>query len=196
MQPIPPKRRRASSRRPTYASVRPWRTYVRLGLTLTLAAAAIFIGRDHWRFRRAQYEPIPASVSGGARPIDGDSLFVGGNEVRLQGIDAPEGRQTCSRGDLTWNCGEEAKSELVRTIGGEIVTCNVSERDRYGRLLARCMAGGRDINSSMVRAGMAVAFGGYNDEEAEARSSRRGVWSGEFEAPQRWRAQHNSQDAR
>ncbi|CAA2140384.1 thermonuclease family protein [Hyphomicrobium sp. ghe19] len=196
MQLMPPKRRRASPKRPIYATVKPWRAYVRLGLTLTLAAVAIFMGRDHWRLRHTQYEPFPASVSGAARPIDGDSLFVGGNEVRLQGLDAPEGRQTCSRGGLTWNCGEEAKRELAHAIGGEIVTCNVSERDRYGRLLARCIAGGRDINSSMVRAGMAVAFGGYNDEEADARSSRRGVWSGEFEAPQRWRAQHNPQDAR
>jgi endonuclease YncB( thermonuclease family) len=195
MQADAPKRRRASPRRPIYAYVRPRPAYVRLGLSLTLAAVAIFIGRDHWRFRKAQNEPFPARVSGAARPIDGDSLFVGGNEVRLNGIDAPEGPQTCSRGEQTWNCGEEAKRELVGAIGGEIVTCDVSERDRFGRLLARCTAGGRDINSGMVRAGMAVAFGNYNKEEAAARSSRRGVWSGEFEAPQKWRARHNSQDA-
>lgn len=196
MQPSPPKRRPTSSKRPTYAYVRHRRAYVRLGLTLTVAAAAIFTGRDHWRFRRAQNDPFPASVSGAARPIDGDSLWVGGNEVRLQGIDAPEGSQTCWHGGQTWNCGEEAKSELVRAIGGEDVACDVSERDRYGRLLARCTAGGRDINSSMVRAGMAVAYGGYNKEEADARSSRRGVWSGEFDEPQKWRAEHNSPDTR
>ena len=196
MQPMPPKQWRSSRRRRRYAFVRPWRAYVRLGLMLTLAAAAFFMGRDHWRVRRAQNEPFPASISGAARPIDGDSLFVGRNEVRLQGIDAPEGRQTCSRGDQTWNCGEEAKRELTRAIGGEIVSCEVRERDRYGRLLARCTAGGRDVNAAMVRAGMAVAFGGYEDEEADARSSRRGVWSGEFETPQRWRARHNPQDAR
>ncbi|WP_291160639.1 thermonuclease family protein [Hyphomicrobium sp.] len=163
---------------------------------LTLAAAAIFVGRDHWRVRRAQNEPFPASISGAARPIDGDSLFVGGNEVRLLGIDAPEGRQTCSRGDQTWNCGDEAKLELARAIGGEIVSCDVRERDRYGRLLARCTAGGRDINAAMVQAGMAVAYGGYAEDEADARSSRRGVWSGEFEEPQKWRARHNSEDTR
>ncbi|WP_244531414.1 thermonuclease family protein [Hyphomicrobium facile] len=157
---------------------------------------AIFMGRDHWRVRSPQNEPFPASISGAARPIDGDSLFVGGNEVRLHGIDAPEGRQTCSRNEQIWNCGEEAKRELARAIGGEIVACDVRERDQYGRLLARCTAGGRDINAAMVRAGMAVAFGGYDDEEADARSSRRGVWSGEFEAPQQWRARHNFQDAR
>jgi len=196
MQPNPPKWRRASRRRPTYAYVRPRWAYVRLILTLSVAAAAIFVGRDHWRFRRTQNEPFPASVSGTARAIDGDSLWVGGNEVRLQGIDAPEGRQTCWRGDQAWNCGEEAKRELIRAIGGEIVTCDVRERDQYGRLLARCTAGGRDINSGMVRAGMAVAYGGYNEEEADARSARRGIWSGEFDEPRKWRAEHNSQDAR
>ncbi|MBY0559401.1 MAG: thermonuclease family protein [Hyphomicrobium sp.] len=196
MQPIPPKQWRSSQRRRRYAYVRPRRAYVRLVLMLTLAAAAIFVGRDHWRVRRAQNEPFPASISGAARPIDGDSLFVGGNEVRLLGIDAPEGRQTCSRGDQTWNCGDEAKLELARAIGGEIVSCDVRERDRYGRLLARCTAGGRDINAAMVQAGMAVAYGGYAEDEADARSSRRGVWSGEFEEPQKWRARHNSEDTR
>ena len=37
-------------------------------------------------------------VSGPAAVIDGDSLRVAGVEVRLHGVDAPEGRQTCERG--------------------------------------------------------------------------------------------------
>lgn len=39
-----------------------------------------------------------SDVVGMARVIDGDSLVVAGREVRMQGIDAPEGRQSCRRG--------------------------------------------------------------------------------------------------
>ena len=195
MQPNPPWRRRpAASRRRNRRYLRPDAPYVRLILTLTLAAAAIFAGRDHWRWPGSQDGPVPASVMGAARPIDGDSLWVAEHEVRLEGIDAPEGRQTCRRGGEIWACGDEAHRELSRMIAGETVTCRVSRRDAYGRLLARCSAGDRDLNAAMVRTGMAVAYGDYGAEETEARSSERGLWSGEFDAPSQWRAKHNSRN--
>ena len=194
MQPNPPWRRPAASRRRNGRYLRRGTPYGRLALALTLLAAAIFAGRDHWRLRRAQDDPFPANVTGVARPIDGDSLWVAGHEVRLQGIDAPEGRQTCRRGGEDWACGDEAYRELGRAIGGDSVTCNFSRRDAYGRLLARCSAARRDLNAAMVRMGMAVAYGDYVREEAEARSSGRGLWAGEFEAPSKWRAQHNSRN--
>jgi len=42
------------------------------------------------------------TFTGTARPIDGDSLYVGNTEVRLFGIDAPEYHQVCTRGSLPW----------------------------------------------------------------------------------------------
>ena len=190
--PTRPMRRPAASRRRNVRYLGRWGPYVRLALTLTLAAAAIFAGRDHWRSSPGQNDPFPPSVSGAGRPIDGDSLWVGGEEVRLEGIDAPEGRQTCRRGGESWACGDEAHRELGRAIDGETVSCHVSRRDAYGRLLARCTAGGRDLNATMVRTGMAVAYGDYGAQEAQARSSRRGLWAGEFDVPSKWRAENNS----
>ncbi|WP_245279985.1 thermonuclease family protein [Hyphomicrobium sp. 99] len=165
-------------------------------MTLTVAGMAIFAGRDHWRFFQSRNDPFPPSVSGAGRPIDGDSLWVDGNEVRLQGIDAPEGRHTCRRNGEVWSCGEDAHRELARAIGSDTVTCRVSQRDVYGRLLARCTAGGRDLNARMVAIGMAIAYGVYTTEEADARSSRRGLWAGEFDPPGKWRAENNSKFGR
>jgi endonuclease YncB( thermonuclease family) len=132
------------------------------------------------------------AVEGRPRLVDGDSFFMGKTEVRMKGIDAPEGRQMCQRNGRDWPCGEDAKRELQKLVGGQPVTCRVAEKDQHGRLLGYCTSGGRDLNAGMVASGYAVAFGDYETEERAARSAKRGVWSGEFQRPRDWRREHNS----
>lgn len=126
-------------------------------------------------------------LAGRASVIDGDSLRLGAAEIRMRDIDAPEGPQTCTRGGREWDCGEQAREALRAMIGGQQVTCRSTERDKHGRYLAYCTAGGVDLNRAMVERGMALAFGGYREEERAARADRRGLWSGEFQRPQDWR---------
>ena len=40
---------------------------------------------------------LAATLNGKAEIVDGDTIKVGGLPVRLYGIDAPEGRQTCEQ---------------------------------------------------------------------------------------------------
>lgn len=149
-------------------------------VALALVAAAV-----DWLVRSG------GGLEGHPRVIDGDSLSFSGAEVRLKGIDAPEGRQTCTRGDRDWPCGEDARRELQQLIGSDTVKCRSVERDQHDRHLAYCSAGGRDLNAAMVRSGFAVVYGrDYRTEEAEARQARRGLWSGEFERPREWRDRH------
>lgn len=130
----------------------------------------------------------PETVSGMARIIDGDSLRIGGHEIRLKGIDAPEGRQTCQKNGASWPCGEQARASLKAMIDGSTVVCRWQERDQHQRLLAQCLVQDRDLNAAMVAEGWAVAFGArYIAEERRAKDARRGMWAGEFERPGEWR---------
>lgn len=129
-------------------------------------------------------------AEGIAKLVDGDSLFVGGKEVRLKGIDAPEGRQTCTRNGQSWPCGEEARRQLARLIAGQRVACDSIETDQHGRLLGFCKAGGKELNREMVREGYAMSYGGFEGEQREAKAARRGLWSGEFQRPRDWRRDH------
>lgn len=173
------------------------RNLARWAATLILAVLAAIFGKDHIPTGRPSPQnpsaPLPEKISGAGRPIDGDSLRVGRDEVRLKGIDAPEGRQSCTRNGVAWACGEDSRKQLVQIIGKDVVVCRVADRDRFNRYLSFCTAGGRDLNAGMVASGLAVAFGGYVREEGEAKARKRGLWSGEFQRPRDWRDAHQSQ---
>jgi endonuclease YncB( thermonuclease family) len=72
--------------------------------------------------------------------------------VRLEGIDAPEQRQSCT-GDkgLEVACGKLASKALARLIGAAAVTCVLLGKDRYGRLLGECSIDSTSLNKAMVQ---------------------------------------------
>ncbi|UAX97580.1 thermonuclease family protein [Ensifer adhaerens] len=128
-----------------------------------------------------------------ARVVDGDTLDIGGIRYRLHGIDAPEAGQACSAtGGGTWPCGRDAIRQIEDLVQGRDVTCEPKGRDTYGRVIAVCFADGSEINSAMVRAGLAWAFRKYSEDyaqiEQEARQAQVGVWQAETETPWDYRA--------
>lgn len=133
----------------------------------------------------------PPPVAGAGRASDGDSFRLGGDRVRLLGIDAPELAQNCTdEAGRSWACGKAARDRMSALLASGKVDCRPEDKDQYGRLLARCLVGGRDIGAVMVSEGLAVSYGGYGGEEAAARKARRGIWAGDFEAPRSWRDDH------
>lgn len=132
-------------------------------------------------------------VTGVARVIDGDTLDVAGERVRLEGIDAPEMAQSCGRNFFgTWKCGVVAANRLAELVRGHTVTCESRGYDKYGRMLGICFVDGHDINAEMVREGLAWAFVRYSQtyvrEEAQARAARAGIWQGEAAPAWEYRA--------
>lgn len=138
----------------------------------------------------SRFTPVMRERSGSAQAIDGDSLRLNGEEIRLEGIDAPELRQTCERQGRSVACGREAKRFLENLIGQGKVSCQPTGIDRYDRILARCMVAGQSINALMVQEGMAIAYGDYETQEHAAKAAKRGLWAGFFETPSAWRTQH------
>lgn len=124
--------------------------------------------------------------------MDGDTLDLAGTRVRLAGIDAPELHQDCQRDGRPWPCGVAARQALAALLRQGAVSCASSERDVYGRPVARCRIGDMDLSEHMVREELAVAYRepAFATAEAEARGARRGIWAGTFTAPADWRAAH------
>jgi endonuclease YncB( thermonuclease family) len=132
-------------------------------------------------------------LMGRASVVDGDTIDIHGTRIRLEGIDAPESRQTCKVKDTgeVIRCGQKAAFYLSDMIGEHSVSCTEDGRDRYGRTLAHCEVAGQDVSASMVRAGWALAFRRYSVEyvpqEDEARAAGAGIWATEFVPPWDWR---------
>ena len=62
-----------------------------------------------------------AEISGKPRVIDGDTIEVSGERIRLHGIDTPETNQRClDRSRKRWDCGRLATSALIDLIGGDV----------------------------------------------------------------------------
>lgn len=164
----------------------PWRKLADYGLTVILLGLLILLAARLDRMETRKTEGV-------AVVADGDSIMLSGERIRMRGIDAPEYSQTCRKDGADYACGKLSRQSLVRLIAGRPVSCTGWQRDRYGRLLGDCEAGGVDLNRSQVTAGWAVAYGDFDAEETAARASKAGIWAGTFDQPQTWRASHNGQ---
>jgi micrococcal nuclease len=117
------------------------------------------------------------------RVVDGDTIEIDGTtKVRYIGMDTPESTNTKE-------CfGKEASNKNKELVLNKQVTLekDVSETDRYGRLLRYVWIDGTMINEKLVADGYANAASyppdvKYQDRlrnaEAAARNSNLGLWS-------------------
>ncbi len=127
------------------------------------------------------------SILGKARIIDGDTIHIGNNKIRLHGIDAPEINQDCSYNNKNWKCGQLSKKFLLNLINLDEVSCQVKTVDRYQRYIAICFVNNLNINKMMVKNGWAIAYRYYSkdyvDEEFIAKKNKFGIWKGKFIEP-------------
>lgn len=125
--------------------------------------------RNRAKFNRRLWFPLDEHR--GSQHLD-----LGGERIRLFGIDAPERGQSCGPLD----CGKAATEALADILSAGPVRCTRVNTDRYARTVARCKAGRVDVNREMVRRGMAWAYRQYSEDyvsdEKKAKKARIGIW--------------------
>lgn len=131
-------------------------------------------------------------IRGPAIVVDGDSMTILGDRIRLYAIDAPELHQPCSQGG---ECGSRARDHLVKVINGRSLVCEKLDTDRYGRDVAQCFIDqapesgkpvkGEDIARAMVRDGQAMAY-----RKIDGRYAADEPASFDFDPPWDWRETH------
>ena len=139
--------------------------------------------------------PVDAGgLTGRARVVDGDTLEVAGQMVRLHGIDAPESAQTCRNASgAPWDCGTAAARLLTALTAGRTLRCSGGATDAYDRRIAVCTVAGDgvDLGAALVAEGLAVAYTKYSDDylplQRLAEKAGKGLWSGDFMMPADYR---------
>ena len=133
------------------------------------------------------------TIIGTSSVVDGDTIEIRGERIRLHGIDAPESGQRCQDGNgQQWRCGQQAALFLSDALGRSTVTCEVTDVDQYERAVAVCSTVKvADVNALMVQEGWALAYRKYSrdyvDLEQQAAADKRGMWTGAFTKPWEWR---------
>ena len=120
--------------------------------------------------------PVPA-IAGtfdGRRTIiiDGDTIALGSERVRILNIDAPETRGSRCERELV--LGLKAKERLAVLLRAGWVDVERDGQDRYRRTLARLSVGGRDVGTVLVREGLALPW----QSGPEAKEARLRHWCG------------------
>lgn len=131
-------------------------------------------------------------LSGVPYVIDADTLVVDGCPVDLEGIDALEIDQVCSRTGVPWPCGRDASNALARFIGARPVSCEITGQVGPQVWLGRCRVAGLDLGAEMVSQGYALPWPEFSERyrypHREARQREAGMWGGTYVRPVDWRA--------
>ena len=130
-------------------------------------------------------------IEGKAKIIDGDTIHIEKNKIRLHGIDAPEIDQTCTIKNKMWHWGLESSAALKKLVLDNNISCVVSDIDKYKRYIAECFINNKNINKFMVRNGWAIAYQYYSldfvEDENLAKKDKIGLWQGKFQEPYLYR---------
>ena len=178
---------------------------------LALAAAAFVIGQ--WE-QVGSPGPRDGDLLGPAiaNAIDGETLYLGGTEVKLFGIDTVESDQVCQDADgADYPCGRRATQALQSIVQRDLVVCLPMFAISDTRVVGHCEIApeGRfepvspiefmeefrpnNLSRRMVAGGHAMAIGVgarfFGAEQNEAQALRKGIWQGSFQPPSAWRRQ-------
>ena len=128
----------------------------------------------------------PATVlQGPVRVVDGDTLDLNGQRIRLHGIDAPERGAACRGGDS--DCHQIATARLAALVRGRVLVCRDLGERTHERIVAQCLVDGHDLAALLLDEGVVMACPGYARRhphsqgymaiEARAQAAGRGLFA-------------------
>lgn len=83
------------------------------------------------------------------RVVDGDTLKCGKDYIRLKRIDAPE---------MSELGGAKSKRKMQDLTKEGRIRCDGKSRDKYGRILAECFNGRRNLSDEMLNTNNAEEY--------------------------------------
>ncbi len=87
---------------------------------------------------------------------DGDTIHCGERKVRLNGIDAPEMDGHCKQGRTCVEGDPVAAKSYLQSIANGTLECLDLGSDKYGRTIALCKNGKKDLSCEMIKSGHAI----------------------------------------
>lgn len=155
-------------------------------MPIALGAAIILIALGFSNFSTPSVTPNEEKNVLVTRVVDGDTIEIeGGKRIRYLGIDTPE---TVDPNRSVQCFGREASAENKEFVEGKYVRLekDITDKDKYGRLLRYVYVDDKFVNLELVEGGFAVIYTlppdvAYQEEflaaQKEAREAKRGLWS-------------------
>lgn len=113
---------------------------------------------------------LASPASAGVRVVDGDTLDIDGERIRIVKIDTPETHR--SRCPNEYTLGLKAKDRLTELLSSGEVTFVAEGFDRYGRTLAYIYVGEVDVGQRLLDEGHALPW----RPGAKAKAERLAAW--------------------
>ncbi len=87
--------------------------------------------------------------------VDGDTIWIEGEKIRVMGYDTPEPQTNICGGSREVRLANQASARLVQLLNQETVSIERRGKDRYNRTLAVVRVAGVDVGDILVREGLA-----------------------------------------
>jgi endonuclease YncB( thermonuclease family) len=135
---------------------------------LAILGLMAFATATVWIMKPAKGETVDARQ---VYVIDGDTIALARERIRLLAIDAPETRDArCERERVA---GYKTKARVIDLLRfGRVVDIRRHGHDQYGRTLAHIVIDGRDLGEQLVREKLAMPY----RSGAEAKAARLAQW--------------------
>ena len=87
--------------------------------------------------------------------VDGDTIWLEGEKIRLMGFDTPETTTNFCGGERERQLGAKATKRLMELLSENSFSVHRDGKDRYGRTLAVIRIGDTNVGNILVKEGLA-----------------------------------------